>query len=448
MRVDISFSSKVIGFRFYPDNNDEVLFSNEIHLSARGCFFELPFELRPESIHPDLLALSALILCYPFLKQSLEFDFSVSKNFVALCKNNLGIDVFSHVGNIKPREVKNGIPALAYSGGVDSTAALALMPETKLVYFLDRIQPFGKKTLYNKFAALSVFEEVVKTESLAYPIRTDMEYLRSKIGFPVDPLNVDVPHPVAIPALLMADEFAVDAIAYGVIMESVYMVGHEKYEDYAVSKHFLKWSPFFDLVSCSLFMPTAGITEVGTTIIAAKNRFSPYIRSCMRGDEQKSCGKCIKCLRKTLLQKAVNRDAIDVAGLQINLDSAQVVSNIYDIIFQHENIYRYIAKFLPENKFSKLLNSRIGINEEECIWMERWFQESVDLIPEKYRADYIVKVLGFLDPMTPLDISFVKAWDASKQRNTDQRAMDEWQYYIRDIVSDSVKKHIKKIFNK
>lgn len=448
MKIEISFSSKIIVFRFYPDKYDEELFIKDIHLLARGCFFEIPFVAKPIKIHPDLLALSALLLCYPFTSKYFELDFPVSEEFAELCKKNLAIEVCSRSDEIKPRRILGGIPALAYSGGVDSSAALALMPKEKIVYFLDRVQPHGKKSLYNKTAALTTFEEVKKAEVNAHIIQTDMEYLRSKVGFPVDQLNVDVPHPVSIPALLMADEFGIDAIAYGVVMESVYMIGHENYEDYSTSSHYLKWTPFYELVSCSLFLPTAGITEVGTTVVTEKTRFSNYIRSCMRGDENKACGKCIKCLRKNLLIKSVKREAVEISDLEDNLDSAEVINNIYGIIYQHENVYRYIAQFLPANKFTLLLTKRIFIASEDCRWMEKWFQESIDLVPVKYRIDFLKKIFIFFEPMSYSDVSFVKAWDASKQRNGNAEAMDKWQNYIYNTVSTHVKKHIDKTFPK
>jgi len=160
MKVEVSFALKVVLFKFFPDEGDSKLYANEIHLSSRSCYFELPFEISAHEIHPDLLALSILLLCYPFIEERLDLDFSVSEDFSNLCKNNLGILVSNTSGLIEPRKVENGIPAMAYSGGVDSTAALALMPEKRIVYFIDRVQPYSKKTLYNKFAAIAAFDQV------------------------------------------------------------------------------------------------------------------------------------------------------------------------------------------------------------------------------------------------------------------------------------------------
>lgn len=444
MKIEISFDENIVHFHFYPDDFDVKIFDKPIHLSTRSCYFKLPFKIDPEEIHPDLLALSALLLCYPFVSQKIDFDFSVSQEFYNLCRTNLGLSITGVNKAIIRRQASGGIPALAYSGGVDSSAALALMPEKKLVYFIDRVQPYGKRTLYNKYAAITAFEDVNKKEPNAHRIQTDFEYLRSNVGFPVDQLNVDIPHPVAVPALLMADNCSIDSISYGVIMESIYMVGHEKYEDYALSRHYAKWTPFFEHVGINLFFPTAGITEVGTTIITEKTRFSQYIRSCMRGDENRACGKCIKCLRKSLLVHSIHGTCPDVSQIERNLDSNPVAMNIYGTINQHENIYRYIASQLPKNKFSILLENRLIIDGEDCSWMERWFPESIQLIPSKYRFEFLSRLFNYLRPMSESDIFFVKSWDVDVYRNKNNAAFMNWKSYFYNISSQSVRKFIDK----
>jgi hypothetical protein len=447
LKIEISFESKSVHFKFYPDASDEKLFNKPIHLLTRGCFFELPFDITADKIHPDLLAFSALLLCYPFVDRQIDFDFEVSASFSSLCERNLGIIIGTKTKIIPSRKIIDGIPALAYSAGVDSSAALALMPNNKVVYFIDRVLPYGKKTLYNKYAATEAFKEVRTKENNAHRIPTDFEYLKSKVGFPVDQLNVDIPHPVAVPALLMADYYGIDSISYGVIMESVYMIGHEKYDDYKISAHYKKWTPFFELTGCELYLPTAGITEVGTAIITEKTRFSRYIRSCMRGDQINPCGKCIKCLRKSLLINTINGAFADISEIEKNMDSNPVAFDIYGQINQHENIYRYISAFLPENKFSKLLKNRLFIKEEDCHWMEGWFPDAIDLVPHKYRIDFLSKLFQYLRPMSEKEIFFVKSWDVDVYRNNDAVALKEWQEYFIDLASPSVKNYINKNFN-
>jgi len=442
VKVEVTFISNIVSFRFFPDKLDDELQHSPIHLSGRSCFFELPTTVTPDVTHPDLIALSALLLCYPFVHSRIELDFPVSKNFTELCEIKLGIDVRSPSGAVKKRLPIDGIPALAFSGGVDSNAALSLMPENSIVYFIDRAQPFGKKTLYNKFAAQSALDDLASKRTGVYSIPSDMEYLRSKTGFPQDPLNADIAYPVTVPALLMADIMKIDAFACGAIMDAVYRVGFDAFEDYPQSPHYLKWSAFFNLVECKLFFPTAGITEVGTMMISEKTHTSNYIRSCMRGDENKQCGKCIKCLRKSLLTAAVNRHGISKDQILDNLNSTEVISNLLGERIKVENVYRYVCQFLQGDEFARNLKNRLEIEGEDCIWMERWFPDSIDLIPDKYRTSFIKNVFQFLEPMTFADIAFVKAWDINKLDRSNQARLHDWHQFLCNSVATPFKRLI------
>ncbi|MCP3669845.1 MAG: hypothetical protein GY814_05340 [Gammaproteobacteria bacterium] len=448
MKVSVSFSDNLVYFDFKPDALDEVLLSKTTALGSRGCFFQLPVRVDETKIHPDLLALSSLLLVYTFISSTLDIPFSVSQDFIELCRTNLNIDVRCSKGSVCPRIINDGRPALAYSGGVDSTAALALMPDDTAVYFLDRVQPSFESTLYNKFAAISAFSDLSDKRDNCFHVKSNMEYLRSKVGFTVDPLNVDVPHPVAVPMLLMADVLAVDAIAYGVVMESAYMVGHEKFEDYTLSDHYKKWDPFFKLVSCHSYFPTAGLTEIGTTIISEKSKHSEYVRSCMRGDKNSPCCKCIKCLRKTLLNAAVHMKVVVLDEIKSNLNSVEVMRNIYGHIYQHENVYRYIAQNVSSNEFLLMLQSRVVVDDEDTSWMKRWYLNAIDLIPAKYRNEYLSSVLSMTDVMTDRDISFVTSWDANLLGNKNEDALKAWQNYLdSQALSDTVKRFINKNFH-
>ena len=91
---------------------------------------------------------------------------------------------------------KNSRPGLAFSGGVDSTAALALMPATTAPIFMDR--PIRSKSLYDKDAVRHSCLEVERLGYDMHVIQCDLEYVRNPGGLPVDVAN-------SVPAVLMAD---------------------------------------------------------------------------------------------------------------------------------------------------------------------------------------------------------------------------------------------------
>ena len=104
-------------------------------------------------VHDDHLALIVLLAAHPFAVGNLSIPIHVSKQFEEATK------IFSRYRPVflsnsgKPYTSKSDAkPGLAFSGGMDSTAALVLMPSNTVPVFLDRPHR-ANTTLYNKSAA-------------------------------------------------------------------------------------------------------------------------------------------------------------------------------------------------------------------------------------------------------------------------------------------------------
>jgi hypothetical protein len=118
---------------------------------------------------------------------------------------------------------------LAFSGGVDSTAALSVMPKNTVSIFMDR--PLKGKSLYNPQAAHLAVESLKEIGYVSESVQCDLEYVRHPVGFPTDLSN-------GVPALLLADYFNASSIAFGTVLESAYGIGHERYRDYPIGAHY------------------------------------------------------------------------------------------------------------------------------------------------------------------------------------------------------------------
>ena len=105
-------------------------------------------------------------------------------------------------------------PGLAYSGGADSCAALAVMPGNTVPIFMHR--PMSKDSIYDSEAPLRSCEELKEVGYDVKVIECDLEYLRKPIGFPSDLAN-------AVPAVLLSQSLGLDSIAFGTVLESAYM---------------------------------------------------------------------------------------------------------------------------------------------------------------------------------------------------------------------------------
>src|SRR5699024_12014280 len=85
---------------------------------------------------------------------------------------------------LTPRKTpSNDVPALTYSGGIDSTAAAILLPKNTHLFYFDRRVPAGVKTLLNQAAAYYACNSIAKTGRTVHKIKTDMPYLRKRVGF-------------------------------------------------------------------------------------------------------------------------------------------------------------------------------------------------------------------------------------------------------------------------
>ena len=448
MLINISYSNKLVVFDFTLEDADRELLKNPVNINNRSCFFELPFEIK-EKIHPDVLAMAIILMIFPFTKYNIKLPFSISKEFAEVFMNNFEIQIGPVDNSILPRKVQNGRPGLSYSGGVDSTAALALMPKNTAIIFLNRIIPSYKNSLYDKTAALNTLKDVSNTYQ-TYKVNTNMEYIRNPIGFPISNFGKrgDIPLSSAVPIVLLADKLNIDSIAYGIVMESLYLVGHEKFDDFSQNKIFINWKKLFNKIGIDLFFPTAGLSEVSTSKISNNFSISKYVRSCMRGKKDEPCKKCIKCFRKLTLDKALLKEGVNSKELMNNLQNNEVVRNLYSNI-KHENVYRYIVEQLKPNDFTLALGKRINIDNENTLWMERWYHKSINLVPIKYQKQYQENLHNYINDMNTKDIYFVENWGRLYQRNSNIQKLIEWQnYLLNNLENKRVNIHLNNLIEK
>ena len=81
-----------------------------------------------------------------------------------------------------PRTNTDGLPALAFSGGADSSAALAVMPGRTIPIFLKRYST-DKKSKYKPDAPLSICEDLIEAGYDIQIVETNLEHLRNLWDF-------------------------------------------------------------------------------------------------------------------------------------------------------------------------------------------------------------------------------------------------------------------------
>ena len=376
MRVNVTGLRNKLHWTFSLEDGDGI-YSENVTMTASKFFTMLPKGVTIDQVHPDHLALITLLVCHPFVNSSLTIPWKVSRRFSESCRLITKYDVLLLDEFVEPyNATENSRPALAFSGGADSTASLLVMPKNTLSVFMDR--PLKKfASIYNKSAAYATIKHAMESGYDVQTLECDVEYMRKPLGFPTDLVP-------SIPILSLAASHDIDSIAFGTVMESAYRIGHEKSRDYKTSSHYRFWGRMFEAAGIPLYLPVAGVSEVGTSIIVSNSTFSDYTRSCIRGKWPNSCGNCWKCFRKNLIDARLNDKIIDDVYLEAGLKIPEVKKKIDSFPVSHENVLAWALKN-ASGKIVDVVMNRLEGSTRDLEFLKCYYQPSIDLLPKKYR---------------------------------------------------------------
>ena len=399
LQVKCKMEEGKISFHFEFDEGEPKQSSSTM---ARMHFYaQLPMKLSLKDIHPDHLALSAFLVIRPWLKNSIRFSWGVSKRFVESLvpqKINAGpID-----STITPYSSENGkYVGLAFSGGVDSTAALSVLPDTTIPVFLNR--PDVERSLYKKEAAIQTCNKLIKLGYNCQMIECDLEFLRQPIGFPTDLSN-------AVPAILLAQHLSLFSISFGTVFESLYGLGRLVYKDYETTSHKKLWWNVFEAAGIPISFPVGGVSEVGTELICSKSFVGNFARSCIRGDLSSPCLKCWKCFRKTTVRKSLGLEEENRAVLAELLSSKEVKMKLSKLPISHENVLLYAFSRLNFTNYPTSFQERFQY-DEDISYLERHYSPALAYVHPRIREEVESKVLVFLKKMDFKDEDNVRDWN-------------------------------------
>ena len=390
MRVDVIGIRNILYWTFTFDDGDGT-YTEKISMVENKFSNKLPKGHTIKQIHPDHLALMALLVCHPFVHQSITIPWVVSERFADSCAKISKYGVIFDGTNHPPYSTSsNPRPALAFSGGADSTASLLVMPRNTLSVFMDR--PLKRKvSMYNKSAAHATIKHAKTCGFDVLSLECDVEYIRQPLGFPTDLVP-------SIPIIALASSHNIDSIAFGTVMESAYRIGHEKARDYATSHHYRFWGRMFKAAGLPLYLPVSGVSEVGTSIIVLNSSFYPYTRSCIRGQWPDACENCWKCFRKNMIEARIKGTSIDEAYLHRGLGIPEVQKKMRAFPVSHENVLAWALE-KSTGDTSDIVLQRLEGNQRNLKFLETYYPGAFDLMPEQYRQETKENLGRFLKPM-------------------------------------------------
>ena len=420
MKITVDFSkpskkmqhSQII-FHIELEKEDNINPSKNVKFGSNQFSFLLPKEVTLEEIHPDHLALVSVLVCHPFIGERIVFPKGVSKQFFKAHEIVTRYIVENVDETLQPWEPsRKSRPALAFSGGADSTAALALMPSNTMSVFLDR--PLKFFDLYNKEAVYKACDYLIENGYEVMKVISNLEFVRDPIGFPVDVAN-------ACPAILLASHMGFDAIAFGTIMESAFGVGHKNYRNYPTGNHFSHLGGIFRAAGLPFFQVVSGVSEVGTAIINRDSSIGHIAHSCMRGKWRSPCKNCWKCFRKIFLDSVVHNKELNNKEIKKLFKIEEARRFLSEFPIKHENVLTYFtSKYIEifnlninDGGIMSLLTKRVRGDVMDVNWMEKYFPLMFETIPEKYRVELKENLEKYLQPMDKNEENTVLNWNMS-----------------------------------
>ena len=405
MKAEYSTEGPILKVKFILENDDGKPTSRGVSMVRDVLEIRLNDSLSASKIHHDHLALITLMSVHPFVHEVLNMDLKVSSEFAKVIQDLCPFNV--EFASTKGKEYvpsPNSRPCLAFSGGVDSTAALMLMPKDTVCAWLDRPQ-LTERTLYNKSAANATMDFAEKSGFEVHKVYCDVEHLRNPVGFPVDLTS-------GMTAIAIASQRNIDCIAYGMVMESSYRTGHAKYRDYPRSTHYKMWAPLFAAAGIPLFLPVGGVSEVCTSTIVLKSPFNGAARSCIRGEWPEPCNNCWKCFRKTMVDNRILNKPISNEEMAKWISVKEVKYKLKSWPVSHENVLAWALKNpLVSGEIAKNLLKRLEGSRRDLDLLSRWYPPSIELIPEKYREEFIESVGSYLGTMSDSEIKDTEMLD-------------------------------------
>jgi chondroitin synthase len=341
--------------------------------SDEEVFFQMPRDFELSKTHGDLLRLAHYVMVAPWDKSILD--------------------------GWQPTRLPGWRPGIALSGGLDSTASLFVIPQFAIPIYNERVGIEGKLSHNNAFRFFDELERRFHRKTIR--VKSNHEKIRMRegkmAGFSTD-------YACAVQVILLADHFSFDSIVTGMPLENSYFFHGYKHRDFGDSWFWKHHSTLFQQVGLAIYQPVAGCSELITMRIVEKNGLTGWAQSCLRSMEGgQICGQCWKCFRKNSLIGHPITISNEIKAFLAKKPLKQAISTLYSI-----------QKCVERGDGKSILKSFPDVAEQmglDLSWLERYYADSLELLPEKYREFTKLRLDEYADKMTEADISKMESID-------------------------------------
>lgn len=364
-----------------------------------------------EDVHPDLLVLSALLIMGQTRTETLELPFTPSALIQERVKSLFKLELLGPAEcSPSPARIAGGVPGLAFSGGIDSCAALVLLPtDTVSVFMLRDTGAVARAGLYRPEAAIASVEAVANTGRHCVSLRSNVETIRTPIGFPVDWSN-------ALPLVVNADSLRLGSISFGTVLESAVSLGKYEYSELTARTIYSRWAPIFEAAGVQMSLPVAGLSEVSTSSIVRRAATFTKPQSCVRGVPGVPCGRCFKYFRKRLTDWALGGTPMTDEEIRTNATSREVTTRLLQTPIHHEiGIAWAVSRITSDNPIVEALRKRakaIIEHTSDLGYLERHYAANFEtMVPLALQSSVRTEISKLLPDMEMSDVGSVRSWN-------------------------------------
>lgn len=392
-----------------PDQEDELESPRAPHLRMLTNTASVVMPFKVAEPHPDLLALAAYSVAWPWTARRLRLDRPVS-SAMAEAFAEAGVEVSPVAGD--PRR-PGGRAVLSYSGGADSIATAELLPKDTPHVHLRRVKhprvPNRMTHVRGDVLEGLVREAGQRGREIAV-VQTDLEYVCLPFAtFPVW-------WAISIGSILIADHYDGGAVALGTVLESLYTSNGRKWVGRGVNR---STHALYQAAGIPLLRPVAGMTEVATTKLAMESDLADLVRSCLLGTGG-PCLNCDKCLRKEMTTAALTGSRLPeklLSNLETNPKVRAKIADEPPLYFQDMVEYA-LARVDVSGTILEPIKRRLAPTVDGTAWAERYYEPALeDEVPPAFRTGVGKRVSELMDFMSAEDRHIVETWDAARRVN-------------------------------
>ena len=270
--------------------------------------------------------------------------------------------------------------SLSYSGGVDSTAAMLLLPDDTILAYHER----NFTSMLNHSLPHSTFEAIEeRTGRPVLRIPSNHEKIRTyhglQTGFPT--ANAACVH-----LILLADHLDICSISFGTVIENTWLKKGLKFREFQDTHYWNYWPKQFKKAGLDYVLPINHISEAGALKICAQSELADVVNSCLRGNGDRWCGTCWKCFHKN-----------GPLGREIDPTSKEIS------IFLNKKPLRTAQHALWALKVQGLEHLAPHLAEhiaDDLSWWDKAYEPGLNLIEEPLRSVVKEKTDTYLERMT------------------------------------------------